>query len=450
MVKRWVVIVTVFLTLFSLYKLYPGWFKGDFSSGLKPALNLGLDLQGGTYLKYEVEVDQIPKDSAGKPKVDVREAVDRAIEIVRNRVDGMGLKEPLIQREGEQYIVVQLPGDKDPDRTQRTIGATAQLAFKLVSDRYKASDYLDSVGNTREGLPDGVELMVDRATKEPMLIESRLLMTGDMLSQAQVDFSGSQFGQPQIAFELTPDGEGIFASLTEENVGRRLAIVLDGVVQSAPVIKGRIGGGRGVIEGQFTVDEAKDLALVLRSGALPAPLKVVNKYVVGPTLGADTIRSGFLAALFGTLAVLVYIGFYYRVSGLIADLALIFNLVFLLGALAAFQATLTLPGIAGIVLTMGMSVDSNVIIFERIREELRLGKTVRASVDAGYKHAFWTIFDSHVTSLITALVLFQFGTGPIKGFAITLSLGVSISMFTALFVSKAVFDARRASDTLSI
>ncbi|HTB22713.1 MAG TPA: protein translocase subunit SecD [bacterium] len=450
MVKRWVVIVTVLLTGFSLYKLYPGWFKGDFSSGMTPALNLGLDLQGGTYLKYEVEVDQIPKDAAGKPTVDTREAVDRAIEIVRNRVDGMGLKEPLIQREGDQYIVVQLPGDKDPDRTQRTIGATAQLAFKLVSDRYHATDYVDANGNTKEPLPDGIELMYDHDTKEPMLIESPLLMTGDMLATANVDFSGNQFGQPEIAFELTSAGEGLFASLTEENVGRRMAIILDGVVQSAPVIKGRIGGGRGVIEGQFTVDEAKDLALVLRSGTLPAPLKVVNKYVVGPTLGADTIRSGFLAALFGTLAVLLYIGFYYRVSGLIADLALIFNLVFLLGALAAFGATLTLPGIAGIVLTMGMSVDSNVIIFERIREELRLGKTVRASVDAGYKHAFWTIFDSHVTSLITALVLFQFGTGPIKGFAITLSLGVSISMFTALFVSKAVFDARRASDTLSI
>jgi protein-export membrane protein SecD len=450
MVKRWVVIVTVALTLFSLYKLYPGWFKGDFSAGMRPALNLGLDLQGGTYLKYEVETDLIPKDAFGKPKVDTREAVDRAIEIVRNRVDGMGLKEPLIQREGEQYIVVQLPGDKDPDRTQRTIGATAQLAFKLVSDRYKVADYVDAEGNTREALPDGVDLMFDRDTKEPMLIESPLLMTGDMLATAAVDFSGNQFGQPEIAFELTKDGEGQFAALTEENVGRRLAIILDGVVQSAPVIKGRIGGGRGVIEGQFTVDEAKDLALVLRSGTLPAPLKVVNKYVVGPTLGADTIRSGFMAALFGTLAVLLYIAFYYRVSGLIADLALIFNLVFLMGALAAFGATLTLPGIAGIVLTMGMSVDANVIIFERIREELGMGKTVRAAIDAGYKHAFWTIFDSHVTSLITALVLFQFGTGPIKGFAITLSLGVSISMFTALFVSKAVFDARRASDSLSI
>ncbi|HXB98524.1 MAG TPA: protein translocase subunit SecD, partial [bacterium] len=356
----------------------------------------------------------------------------------------------LIQREGDKYLVVQLPGDTDPDRTQRTIGATAQLAFKLVSDTYKASDYVDAAGNTRGALPEGVELLFDRKTKEPMLVESRLLLTGDMLSKAMVDFNSSQFGQPVIAFELTKDGEEQFRSVTEENVGRRLAIVLDGVVQSAPVIKSMIGGGRGIIEGSFTVDEAKDLALVLRSGALPAPLVVVNKYVVGPTLGADTIHAGVMAALLGTLAVLLYMAFYYRFSGVIADVALVFNLLFLLGGLAAFGATLTLPGIAGILLTMGMSVDSNVIIFERIREELKLGKTVRASIDAGYEHAFWTIFDSHVTSLITALVLFQFGTGPIKGFAVTLSLGVSISMYTALFVSKAIFDARRASDTLSI
>ena len=450
MVKRWVVIVTILLTAFSLWKLYPGWFKGDFSAGMAPALNLGLDLQGGTYLKYEVEIDQIPKDANGQPKVAPREAVDRALEIIRNRVDSMGLKEPLIQREGDKYVVVQLPGDKDPARTQSIIGSTAQLAFQLVSDRYRISDYVDADGNTRAKLPEGIELLHDRKTKEPMLVESHVLMTGDMLSKAMVDFNSSQFGQPVIAFELTKEGEGLFGSITEENVQRRLAIVLDGVVQSAPVIKSAIRGGRGIIEGSFTVEQAKDLALVLRSGALPAPLKVVNKYVVGPTLGADTIRAGFLSALVGTLAVLLYMALYYRLSGVIADVALLFNLVFLLGGLAAFGATLTLPGIAGIVLTMGMSVDSNVIIFERIREELKLGKTVRASIDAGYQHAFWTIFDSHVTSLITALVLFQFGTGPIKGFAVTLSLGVSISMFTALFVSKAIFDARRASETLSI
>jgi preprotein translocase subunit SecD len=450
MIKRWVIITTTILTLLSIWKLYPGWLQGDFSSGTKPALNLGLDLQGGTYLKYEVGLNEIPKDENGKPKVDAREAVDRALEIIRNRVDSMGLKEPLIQREGDKYIVVQLPGDTDPERTQRTIGATAVLKFQLVSDSYRVTDYVDSAGNTKGALPEGVEFLRDRKTHEPMLVESRILLTGDMLAKAMVDFSSNQFGQPVIAFELTRDGEGLFAAVTEENVGRRLAIVLDGVVQSAPVIKSRIGGGRGIIEGSFTNDEAKDLALVLRSGALPAPLHVVNKYVVGPTLGADTIKAGVNAALFGTLAVLLYIAFYYRVSGVIAGIALIFNLLFLMGALAAFQATLTLPGIAGIVLTMGMAVDANVIIFERIREELNLGKSVRAAVDAGYTHAFSAIFDGHVTSLITSLVLFQFGTGPIKGFAVTLSLGVVISLYTALYVSKAIFDARKASDTLSI
>ncbi len=437
------------LTALSFYELYPGWVKGDFSGGSRPALNLGLDLQGGTYLKYEVEIDKIPKNDAGKPMVDAKEAVERALEIIRNRVDAMGLREPVIQRGGDHWLVVQLPCETDPERTQRTIGATAQMQFRLVSDRLRVTDYVDSNGNTRGALPEGVELLYDRKTKEPLLVETRTIMTGDMLSSAKVDFN-SQFGQPTIAFELTDKGAGLFASATEENVGRRLAIVLDNSVQSAPVIKSRIGQGRGVIEGSFTNDEAKDLALVLRSGALPAPLKVINKYVVGPTLGADTIHKGLLAAALGLSIVLVYMGLYYRVSGLIADVGLLFNLLFLMGALAAFQATVTLPGIAGIVLTMGMSVDANVIIFERIREELAAGKTVRTSVDAGYSHAFWTIFDSHVTSLITALVLFQFGTGPIKGFAVSLSLGVAISMFTALFVSKAIFDARKSSTHLSI
>jgi preprotein translocase subunit SecD len=449
MQRRWIMIVTAVLTVLSLYKLYPGWIRGDFSGDFhKPALNLGLDLQGGTYLKYEVEVDKIPKLDNGKPSVETKEAVDRALEIIRNRVDSMGLREPVIQREGDKWVVVQLPGDKDPEHTQEVIGATAQMQFRLVSERYRASDYMDANGNTK-ATPADVELLTDRKSGEKLMVETRVLMTGDMLASAKVDFS-SQFGQPTIAFELTDKGRAIFGTATTENVGRRLAIVLDNKVQSAPVIKGHIGGGRGVIEGSFTNEEAKDLALILRSGALPAPLKVINKYVVGPTLGQDTIHKGLMAAALGTLLVLIYMALYYRASGLIADVALLFNLLFLLGALAAFGATLTLPGIAGIVLTMGMSVDANVIIFERIREELKAGKTVRTAVDAGYSHAFWTIFDSHVTSLITALTLFQFGTGPIKGFAVSLSLGVIISMFTALFVSKAIFDERKSSATLSI
>ncbi len=445
----WVIAITGLLTLGSLWVLFPQIIKGQ-SGDWTPALNLGLDLRGGTYLKYEVEMDKIPLGPDGKPVVAASEAVDRALEIIRNRVDAIGTKEPLIQREGEKWVVVQIPGDTDPERTERTVGQTAQLQLRLVAEGLRATDYLAATGKANGKLPDGVDLLVDRKTKEPMLVEKRVLVAGDKLKDAFVDFTSNQFGSPVINFELTSEGAGLFAALTEENIGRRLAIVLDGVVQSAPVIKSRIGGGRGIIEGTFTSQDATDLALVLRSGALPAPLKVINKYVVGPTLGADTIRKGFMAAVFGTLAVLVYMLLYYRVSGFIADIALLFNLLFLLGALAAFKATLTMPGIAAIVLTMGMSVDANVIIFERIREELRRGKTVRAAVDAGYSHAFWTIFDSHVTSLITALVLFQFGTGPIKGFAVSLSLGVSISMFTALYVSKAIFDTRKSAETLSI
>jgi preprotein translocase subunit SecD len=442
-------LVTAFLALGSLHLVFPQGYRGDFS---QPNLNLGLDLQGGTYLKLEVETDKIPKDERGVPAIPAAEAVARGVEVLRNRVDGLGLKEPLIQAEGDKYIVVQLPGDKDPARTEGIIGQTAQLYFKLVSERVSASEYVDADGNTKRGAPEGIELLKSKDGRGSsfLAVESKVLMSGDAIQTARIEFNQSQFGQPMIAFELTKDGAVKFARLTEENVNRRLAIVLDGVVQSAPVIRGRIGGGRGVIEGQFTKEEAKDLALVLRSGTLPAPLKVINRYVVGATLGEDTIHAGTMAALIGTLAVLFYMALYYRVSGLIADLALVFNLVFLLGGLAMFHATLTLPGIAGIVLTMGMSVDSNVIIFERIREELKAGKTVRTAIDAGYSHAFWTIFDSHVTSLITALVLFQFGTGPIKGFAVSLSLGVAISLFTALFISKAVFDARKQYSSLSI
>ncbi len=432
---------------FSLWKIFPGMLEGNFSPS---GLNLGLDLRGGIYLKLEVETDKIPKDAQGKPTVSPQEAVARAVEVIRNRVDAMGLKEPMIQSEGERYIVVQLPGVEDTDRTEDIIGQTAQLHFKLVSERVSLSELLDAEGNTKAALPEGVEVLMSKEDQSRTVIESRVLLAGDAIKDARVEFNQSQFGQPIIAFELTSEGSGAFARLTEENVGRRLAIVLDKVVRSAPVIKSRIGGGRGVIEGSFTKEEAKDLALVLRSGALPAPMKTINRHVVGPTLGKDTVRQGTWAAFIGTILVLIYIGLYYRVSGMIADLALIFNLVFLLGALAAFKATLTLPGIAGIVLTMGMSVDSNVIIFERIREELKGGKTVRASIDAGYTHAFWAIFDSHVTSLITAVVLFQFGTGPIKGFAVSLSLGVLISLFTALYISKAVFDVRKHYSSLSI
>jgi len=228
------------------------------------------------------------------------------------------------------------------------------------------------------------------------------------------------------------------------------AILLDDKVYSAPVIKSRIPGGSGVIEGRFSDEEAKDLALVLRAGALPAPLKITSQFVVGPTLGADSVHKGTMAALYGLLLVLLYMGIYYRVSGVIADIGMIFNVVFLLGFMAVMKATLTLPGIAGIILTVGMSVDSNVLIFERIREELKAGKTIRSAIEAGYNRALTAIIDTHVTTLITSVVLFQFGTGPVKGFAVTLSVGIALSLFTAVVLTKMIFDARKEYHTLSI
>lgn len=445
--NRFVWFLTLAFAGLSIWGLWPNAFKGEFGA---PQMNLGLDLQGGTYLKLEVETDRIPKDAAGKPMVAADEAVARAVEVIRNRVDNLGLKEPLIQREGERYIVVQLPGDKDPERTQDLIGQTAQLQFKLESQRVALSEMLDANGNTKAKTPEGVELAQLRGENRRVVLEARVLMTGEAIKDAHVEFNQSAFGEPIIAFELSPEGSDRFAKVTEENVGRNLAIQLDGVVRSAPRIKSRIGGGRGIIEGGFTLEEAKDLALVLRSGALPAPLKIINKNVVGPSLGADTVKKGAYAAMIGTLLVLIYMAVYYRVSGLIANMALLFNLLLLMGFMAWSGSTLTLPGIAGIVLTMGMSVDANVLIFERIREELRAGKTIRASVDAGYKNALFAIVDSAVTTLIAAAVLFQFGTGPIKGFAVTFAFGLISSFFTAVYVTKAVFDARKTYSTLSI
>jgi preprotein translocase subunit SecD len=249
---------------------------------------------------------------------------------------------------------------------------------------------------------------------------------------------------------LNPEGGKTFGIITGDNVGRYLAIILDGRVYSAPVIKSRIAGGSGVIEGNFTDEKARDLALVLRAGALPAPLKVTSQFVVGPTLGADSVKKGTMAALYGLALVLLFMAFYYRVSGIIANVGLLVNAIYLLGILAALKVTITLPGIAGVILTLGLSVDSNVLIFERIREEMKAGKTVRAAIEAGYKRALNAIIDTHVTTLFSAAVLFQFGTGPIKGFAVNLSLGVALSLFTAVVITKMIFDARKEYQSLSI
>ncbi|HEY5039996.1 MAG TPA: protein translocase subunit SecD, partial [bacterium] len=259
-----------------------------------------------------------------------------------------------------------------------------------------------------------------------------------------------QLGKPIIAFKLNAEGGKKFGIVTGDNIGRDLAIVLDGKVYSAPRIQSRIPSGSGIIQGSFTDEEARDLALVLKAGALPAPLKVASQFQVGPTLGADSVRKGTTATIYGLGLVLLFMGIYYRFSGMIANVGLLINMIYLIGALAYLKATLTLPGIAGIVLTLGLSVDSNVLIFERIREEMKTGKTVRSAIEAGYRRALVAIIDTHVTTLISAAVLFQFGTGSIKGFAVTLSLGVGLSLFTAVVITKMIFDARKEYQGLSI
>jgi preprotein translocase subunit SecD len=271
------------------------------------------------------------------------------------------------------------------------------------------------------------------------LLKNKSLLTGASLETAKVQIS-NRFGEPTVSLKFNSQGATDFERITGENVRKRLAIVLDGVVHSAPVIQERISGGQAQITGTFTMDEARDLAIVLRAGALPAPVNILEERTVGPSLGSDSIRQGIMATLIGSMLVILFMILYYRLSGTIADLALIINIVFVLGVLAAFKATLTLPGIAGLLLTVGMAVDANVLIFERIREELRTGKTIRLSLDTGYKKAFITIIDTHVTGIISAIFLIIFGTGPIKGFAVTLIIGLLASLFTAVFVTRVIFD----------
>ena len=384
-------------------------------------------------------------------------AVRQCLETIRNRVDQFGVSEPQIVPEGERRIVVQLPGVKEPQRAVELIGKTALLEFKLVDERTNDSKVMQEAlaGNP----PPGTEILYQRITDAkgntssvPFLLEKRTLLTGDSITSAEVQI-GRELNEPYVSLEFDRVGAKIFSEITGANVGRRLAIILDKNVYSAPRINEKIPSGKAQITGRFTMEEARDLAIVLRAGALPAPVQIIANVTVGPSLGQDSIRKGLRATLLGAALVVAFMIFYYRLSGVVADFALLLNMIMLIGALSWLRATLTLPGIAGIALTVGMAVDSNVLMFERIREELRLGKTIRSAIDAGYKKAFITILDSHVTTLITAVVLFQFGTGPIKGFAVSLSLGVLINLYTALVGTKTVFDwmtTRADVTTLSI
>ncbi len=408
-------------------------------------VNLGLDLKGGTHMVMELQVDKLD------PKTPLNEAMTQAIEIIRNRIDQFGVAEPLIVRQGARWIVVQLPGVTDSQHAKELVGKTAQLEFRMVDDSEKARAAMNKIlelGNPFDGVspstaaaklvPEGLALFKGKDSAM-YLLQKEVPLTGASLDTAKVE-TGGEYGMPVVAFKFKPDAAGKFSALTASNIGRHMAIVLDDTVFSAPVIKGRIGGGSGIIEGQFSPDDAKALAIVLRAGALPAPVKVIEERVVGPTVGEDSIKDGFRSSAIGFGLVVLFMLIYYRASGLVAIIALGMNLLLLLATMAYLKSTLTLPGMAGIILSLAMAVDANVLIFERIREEMRLGKPVKMALALGYDHAFSAIIDSHVTSLISAAFLFQFGTGPIKGFAVTLTIGLILSLFTAIVVTRMIFD----------
>jgi len=546
--KKWVIFLIILLVIVSFFYLLPSiryWSLSDsekdelkiedpqkLASLEKRAIKLGLDLKGGMHVVLQVDKSKLNPEEQ-------KDAVDRALEIIRNRVDQFGVTEPLIQKQGDERIIVELPGLVDAERARDLIGKTAQLEFKLMPDPEIINDLIKEIDKVLAAAePESLEVVKEEEIDEPVedifaveekdtiddflegleeepLAEDRpfssllepsrsvfMYVLKDELPRVEyflekpevkklipedlefawatktefirgieyqklyvlkkrVEFSGQyltdakprydEFRKPEVHFTLTKRGGRRFAQLTGANIDKPLVITLDGRVESAPIIESKIRDqGRITMGGGSTWEDAYDMAIVLRAGALPAPVKIAENRVIGPSLGQDSVRKGTLAAIIGLAVVLLFMFIYYRVSGLVANFALLFNLLFLLAAMAALHATLTMPGIAGIILIVGMSIDANVLIFERIREEMRTGKTVRASIDAGYKRALLTIVDSRVTTLITALVLWQFGTGPIRGFAVSLSLGVIISLFTAVVITKSIFDMRKGYKTLSI
>lgn len=363
-------------------------------------------------------------------------ALEQTLEILRSRVDEFGVSEPAIQRQGDTKVIVELPGIDDVDRAKSIIGRTAQLSFHLVDDSYDPYKY---VGRRA---PAGTVLMYETALgqggqeiKIPYLLKKRASLTGENLSGANSGFDSTD-GSPAIFIKFDGVGTRKFADLTTKNTGRRMAIVLDGVVYSAPNLREPILGGSAVISGNFTVREADDLSTVLRAGALPAPIKVVEERTIGPSLGLDSIEAGKMAIIYGFIAVMILMLLFYRGFGIAANVALLFNVVLIVAIMTVIGATLTLPGMAAIVLTIGMAVDANVLIFERIREETKAGRSPMNAMDSGFQSAFGTILDANITTLIVALVLFAMGSGPIKGFALTLAVGIGASMFTAIMVTR--------------
>ncbi len=544
---------SVALILLSVFYLYPTYKLNTMSEAEQTELkqnsperykwlkdkeiNLGLDLQGGLNLVLEVDTSQLDEQSA-------KDAPERAMEVVRNRIDQFGVAEPSITLSGDKRIVVQLPGVADKERATQLIQSTAQLTFQLLTPSDKIGDFFSkadenlakagfkalkgskeseqkdvkdviegskaasdssktassdtsktAVAATEDETPDekpltsrllgvggdvGVltenyevvrdilvrpEIMAlipsgnaiywgkqeaikagdysGRTYRPFYFVQTKVEMRGDGVENALVQFNSGDpknANSPYVSLNFSETARKTFANLTGAHVNERLAIVLDNNVQSAPNIKERINSSSAQITGSFSLDEAKDLAIVLRAGALPAPLKIMEERSVGPSLGRDSIKKGIISTACGFTAVVIFMLVWYRISGLVSIIALCINVLALFASLAMLNATLTLPGIAGIVLTLGMAVDANVLIYERIREELRNGKTIRSAIEAGFGRAFWTIFDANLTTLITAVVLLQFGTGPVKGFAITLSIGIILSMYTAIVISRLFFD----------
>lgn len=390
-------------------------------------LNLGLDLQGGSHLVLEA------RDTAEAPVSP--EAVDAAMRVIENRIDQLGVVEPTVQRQGSRRIIVELPGIQDPERAIALIGKTALLEF---------------VDTSLTQLPHGARWSEDGKTvqmpppAQPLQLDKKVILTGADLADAQASFDQTT-AEPIVNFQFKGQGAKTFEDFTAKNIGRYLTIVLDSEVISSPVIRDRITGGRGQISGGFRdLTEARDLAVLLRGGALPVPVEVVENRTIGPLLGRDSIDKSVKAGWVAAAAVLLFMALYYGLAGVVADLALGLYFILVLAVLTSLNATLTLPGIAGLILSVGMAVDANVIIYEKVKEELRAGKTLRAALQSGWSRAFVTIIDSNVTTLIAAVVLFLLGSGPIRGFAVTLSIGVLASMLTAIIVTRILIDTAAA------
>ena len=362
----------------------------------------------------------------------IRQSVEQSIQIVERRVNELGTVEPLIQRQGTDRILVQVPGLQDPTRLKELLGKTAKLDFRMV-------DLTVPPDQAQQGRapPDSDVLMSSTAPKVPYVIKKQVLVSGGDLTDAQPGFD-QRSGEPIVSFRFNTSGSRKFAQATSENVGQPFAIVLDNEVISAPVIREPITGGSGQISGSFTVQAANDLSILLRAGALPAPLTIIEERTVGPGLGQDSIEKGELAAYVGSIMVIVFMLVTYRLFGVFANIAVAINVAMIFGVLSLLNATLTLPGIAGIVLTVGIAVDSNVLIYERIREELRGGRTAISAIDAGFKRALSTILDSNITTFIAAAVLFYIGTGPVRGFAVTLGIGIITTVFTAFTLTRLI------------